>query len=326
LTDIKQLLREGGIMENEVMRYEGGALTAVQVRAQVNLIQDVMKSVMQNGQHYGVIPGAGTKPTLLKPGAEKLMLTFHLSPDPIVEDLSTGDAMRYRVTCRICDREGRFLGSGLGEASSDEEKYKWRATVCPEEYEATPEDRKRLKWKKGYGDKPAYKIDQIRTEPADIANTILKMAKKRALVDAALTVTAASDIFTQDIEDMPPELLGGKHEEKPPLKEPQKKEAATKPMKEPQKKEAATKPTQTVTALIQNLAAKEGEKNGKKYKRFIITDTNAVDYVTFDTTIAENAKNAHASGVSVNIGFVTGKFGNDIKELTLNVPEEDAAI
>jgi hypothetical protein len=112
-------------MENEVMRYEGGALTAVQVRAQVNLIQDVMKSVMQNGQHYGVIPGAGTKPTLLKPGAEKLMLTFHLSPDPIVEDLSTGDAMRYRVTCRICDREGRFLGSGLGEASSDEEKYKW---------------------------------------------------------------------------------------------------------------------------------------------------------------------------------------------------------
>ena len=33
-------------------------------------------------------------------------------------------------------------------------------------------------------------------------NTVLKMAKKRALVDAVLTATAASDIFTQDLEDI----------------------------------------------------------------------------------------------------------------------------
>jgi hypothetical protein len=39
--------------------------------------------------------------------------------------------------------------------------------------------------------------------PADYYNTCLKMAKKRAHVDAILTATAASDIFTQDIEDMP---------------------------------------------------------------------------------------------------------------------------
>ncbi|WP_418719751.1 hypothetical protein [Bilophila wadsworthia] len=39
--------------------------------------------------------------------------------------------------------------------------------------------------------------------PADYYNTCLKMAKKRALVDAVLTCTAASDIFTQDIEDEP---------------------------------------------------------------------------------------------------------------------------
>jgi hypothetical protein len=50
---------------------------------------------------------------------------------------------------------------------------------------------------------------QIRTEPADLANTILKMAKKRALIDAVLTATAASDIFTQDIEDLPPEYQAG---------------------------------------------------------------------------------------------------------------------
>ena len=94
-------------MNGEIEVYRD-PLTAVQVRAQVNLIQEVMKSVMQDGQHYGVIPGAGNKPTLLKPGAEKLMLTFHLTPDPIVEDLSTSDCHRYRVTCRICDRDGHY--------------------------------------------------------------------------------------------------------------------------------------------------------------------------------------------------------------------------
>ena len=38
--------------------------------------------------------------------------------------------------------------------------------------------------------------------PADHYNTVLKMAKKRALVDAVLTSTAASDIFTQDLEEI----------------------------------------------------------------------------------------------------------------------------
>ena len=38
--------------------------------------------------------------------------------------------------------------------------------------------------------------------PADYYNTVLKMAKKRAHVDAMLTATAASDIFTQDLEDL----------------------------------------------------------------------------------------------------------------------------
>ena len=40
------------------------------------------------------------------------------------------------------------------------------------------------------------------TETADLANTILKMAKKRAYVDAMLNVGALSEMFTQDIEDL----------------------------------------------------------------------------------------------------------------------------
>ena len=37
-------------------------------------------------------------------------------------------------------------------------------------------------------------------DPFSIDNTVLKMAKKRALVDAALLVASLSDVFTQDLE------------------------------------------------------------------------------------------------------------------------------
>lgn len=184
-------------------------LSAVDMRKQVNLIQQIMKEVMQDKQHYGTVPGCGNKPTLLKPGAEKLMMTFRLAADPQVEDIPTDDGITVRVTCRITSQAtGAFLGAGVGEASTKEEKYNWRSAVCDEEYDETPADRRREKWYKGWGKEPNRKVKQIRTNPADVANTVLKMAKKRALVDAILTVTAASDIFTQDIEDIPSENLG----------------------------------------------------------------------------------------------------------------------
>lgn len=183
-------------------------LKASEIRQQVGIIQDVLKNVMQKDVHYGVIPGC-KEPSLYKPGAEKIMATFRLSADPEVTDLSDGDQIRYQVKVRLMSPTGVFVGAGIGECSSNEEKYKWRNAICQEEFDETPSDRKREKWNKGYQGAPAYKRQQIRTEPADLANTILKMAKKRALIDAVLTATAASDCFTQDIEDLPPEYLDG---------------------------------------------------------------------------------------------------------------------
>lgn len=193
----------------ELAKYEAGEpkpLTALEIRAQVNLIQEVMKNVMQSGQHYGKIPGAGDKPTLLKPGAEKIMATFRLAPDPEITDLSANGYIRYQIKCRLISPSGRYLGAGVGEASTDEEKYRWRAVVSEEEWNATPELERRIKFKKPYQNQPTQ-IKQIRTNPADLANTVLKMAKKRALVDAVITITGCSDIFTQDIEDIPEEML-----------------------------------------------------------------------------------------------------------------------
>jgi len=179
--------------------------TAAEIRADVNLIQEVLKAVMKKDVHYGIIPGT-PKPTLYKPGAEKILMTFMLGAKPHqIEDLSTPDETRYRVTMVVFHQvTEKVMGYGVGECSSSETKYKWIAPVCDAEFNETPEDRRREKWTKGR-EKP-FKKKQIRPNLQDTSNTILKMAKKRALVDAALTCTGASDVFDQDIEDLPPEL------------------------------------------------------------------------------------------------------------------------
>jgi hypothetical protein len=205
---------------NEIQAY-----SAKEIRAQVNLIQEVMQAVMKDGIHYGKVPGCGDKPTLLKPGSEKILSTFGIAVRPIVEDLSTSDKVHYRVSTEGY-RNGVLVGTGIGECSSDEEKYKWRKITCEQEWDATSEDRRRIKWVKPYG-KEAYSTKQVRTEVADVANTVLKMAKKRSQIDLTLTSTAASDIFTQDIEDLPEEYRGAAEEKpvKEPVKQPQRKQA-----------------------------------------------------------------------------------------------------
>lgn len=180
--------------------------TAVDVRSHVNLIQEVMRAVMKENTHYGKIPGTPKK-SLWKAGAEVLGVTFRIAPSYKVDDLSNADTVRYRVHCTGTHQtNGVIMGEGMGECSSDEEKYRWRSAVCPEEFDETPENRRRSKWKKG-SPKP-YQAKQVRTDAADLANTILKMACKRAQIAMAINVVAASDIFTQDIEDLPGELRG----------------------------------------------------------------------------------------------------------------------
>jgi hypothetical protein len=174
------------------------------VSEQRNAIAQMMATVMKKDIDYGTIPGT-PKPTLYKPGSEKLLSMFHLTAKPIVDDLSTPDCMRFRVFVQITEMgTGRYLGEGVGEASSAETKYQWRSIVCEEEFQTTPDDRRRTIWKdKQYGRSVTpFPLKQVRTCMEDIANTVLKMAKKRAQIDAVLTVTAASDVFMQDAQEI----------------------------------------------------------------------------------------------------------------------------
>ncbi len=195
-------------------------LTIEDVKARSTLVREVVKSVMEEGKHYGTIPGCGKKPALYQSGAQQLGVTFGFSQDQTISHLiNTSDEYSVTVKVSLYTSSGVCVAAALGECSSLEEKYHWRRAVCQEEFDSMPDNKRRLKWKKGWQGAAATKEQQVIVNPMDVANTILKMAAKRAYVAAILNATAASDQFTQDIEDMQKELLqdddeGNGHTEK----------------------------------------------------------------------------------------------------------------
>lgn len=216
------------------------ALTAESLKRQVSIVREAQRAVMKMGHHYDKIPGCGEKPVLLKPGAEVVALTFQFATAYEVSQTDMGNGHReYAVTCVLTHRPtGGYVGQGIGSCSTMETKYRYRSgagevtdIAVPKAYwDARNEDpakaaevlRKAANAAGIEGAKFSTKKDEsgawrIATfaekmehdNPADYYNTCLKMAKKRAFVDAILTSTAASDVFTQDLED-DPKAFGGK--------------------------------------------------------------------------------------------------------------------
>lgn len=215
---------KGAIESKEIVNIEDDAMSSVKVLAQVQLIQEIQKSVMKENEHYGVIPGCD-KPSLLKPGAEKLSMTFRLDPQYKIDRIDLPNAHReYEVMCHLyAIKTGKHLGSGVGNCSTMETKYRYRqentGNKVPKEYWDGRDQS--LIGGAGYTTRKikgqwfiSHRVEY--DNPADYYNTALKMAKKRAFVDAILTVTAASDIFTQDMEDMPKTTPPTQTTEEPP--------------------------------------------------------------------------------------------------------------
>jgi len=322
-------------MENELQVYESKPLTANDIKGQVDLIQEVMKKVMHDKEHYGVIPGCGDKPALLKPGAEKLNLTFRMAPDPETEIVDLGNGHReYRVKCILRSIEsGRTLGAGVGSASTMETKWRYRNAEpeitdkpVPKEYwdvkKTDPGKALGMIGGKGFTTKKvdnSWMIAKVTGEkveydnPADYYNTCWKMAKKRALVDAVLTVTAASDIFTQDVEEMVENgtIVPGNGGTKPPIQEPQKKQV------EPPKKD-----TETIITTVDNVTQKDGVgANKKPFTRYTV-HVGETKYGTFSKTVAEDAKRASQGALNVTIEHRKTDYGPEIVTLVVQEPPE----
>ena len=175
--------------------------------------QAVVKQSLRPNHDYGVIPGTD-KPTLLKPGAEKIAKLLNLEDNyEIVSQTEDWDKpfFHYVIRCRLSDiGSGLGVSSGLGECNSWESKYRFRwipewklsSTQAAVKDTVPSEDRK---YRTKSGTFKCYRFDN--DDIFSQVNTLLKMAKKRALVDAALSVGRLSDLFTQDMEDsLPPDV------------------------------------------------------------------------------------------------------------------------
>ena len=136
-----------------------------QTMSKIGQFQKLVRENLQDGKDYGTIPGT-SKPTLYKPGAEKILMLMGLQSTYEILD-STRDFkegfFQYQVRCTLKKNE-MIITQGLGACNSRENKY-------------------------------------VKQNSYNIDNTILKMAKKRSQVDASLTVASLSEIFTQDLED-----------------------------------------------------------------------------------------------------------------------------
>lgn len=186
----------------------------------VEKIREIQRLVMKLDQHYGVVPGTGGKPSLLKPGAELLTLVFQLDPQFALSERREGDHLECIMTCTIYHAPtGTRLGSGVGSCTTRESKYAWRKGErrCPrcKAPAITKSKFDDCGWfcfdkKGGCGAKFELRDQAITSQSVervanpdlpDSHNTIRKMAAKRAHVAAILLVTCASEIFTQDAED-----------------------------------------------------------------------------------------------------------------------------
>lgn len=210
------------------------ALTIQDIIAQKKLVAQCVSELMHENEHYGVIPGTEktdkegrdiSKRTLLKAGADLLCSLFQLEADyQELEVIRSPTLIYYRLKCTLTSAQsGIRRGSGVGSCNSHEEKYLRAAPKkCPQ---CGKEAIKRSKFPPRNDPKAEpgwYCFDKIGgcgaqfeaaaaaiaeqeagiKDPADLDNTILKMAAKRSRVDAVLTVTGASDFFTQDVADL----------------------------------------------------------------------------------------------------------------------------
>jgi hypothetical protein len=169
----------------------------------VREFQATVRELFVVNHDYGVIPGTGNKPTLLKPGAEKLTKLLGLADTYDFVDRTEDfehDFFNYTVRCRLVSMAtGQIVAEGLGNCNSHESKYRWR-WAWPRDLSEPEKVGLKTRTLKGGGVQYRVENDDV----ASLVNTIIKMAKKRAQVDAALSAGRLSEVFTQDLEDMAP--------------------------------------------------------------------------------------------------------------------------
>lgn len=236
-----------------------------EAKAKFEQVRKYTMSCLTKDIDYGKVAGI-SKPSLLKPGAEKICSLFGLTPKFVCIDKimnwngegNPGDEPFFYFEYR-CDlyRAGEFVASCEASCNSWEKKYRYRRgeLVCPNCGKAlrkSKNDDGYYCWAKQGGCGANFpsndaritnqKVGDVKNmDTAEQVNTFQKMAQKRAFVGAVLIACNLSEYYTQDVEDMThdsivpePEYVDGDYM---PVAQPQQQRQQPQPQQQPQKKQ-----------------------------------------------------------------------------------------
>ena len=102
----------------------------------INRFQQIVHANLIENQDFGVIPGT-QKPTLLKPGAEKIAkllgLCDHYEQTSCIEHWADPPFFHYEYKAKLITLAGDVISEGVGSCNSKEARYRWRdgQRVCP---------------------------------------------------------------------------------------------------------------------------------------------------------------------------------------------------
>jgi hypothetical protein len=133
-----------------------------------------VRQAMKEGLDYGTISGTG-KPTLYKPGAEKLHTFFGFSVETKHEyaredwDVSitptSFPVFHYRYTTKIWSHDGtRLVATCDGEANSYESKYRWRWVPEANVPNRFKDYLELFEWREGSESEFVFAIDAAKTD------------------------------------------------------------------------------------------------------------------------------------------------------------------
>lgn len=189
-----------------------------------NATRALVHEALKEGRDFGVIPGTD-KPTLLKPGAERVALAFgcyYGEPEIIEKEVDHDREVRYTKTKWIkADKPENWRelkAKGLGRNRQFDGEWVWQ-----EKQEEPGISYGLYRYvvrvpviNRATGEVIGYGIGSCSTmeskyidRPRDCENTVIKMSHKRGIVSAALVTYGLSDEFTQDVEDLPMSNAGG---------------------------------------------------------------------------------------------------------------------
>lgn len=162
------------------------------IQAELDLSDALVQKVLKPGIDYGLHPGTQSQ-ALKDPGANTIINAFgcYAKAEVLFREVSDIRISYVFDIALISRDDGLVKSTGTGACTTMETRYGYRWVTDPE---ASGYDRETLK-KRTRDGREQFRITN--PEWSELENTILKMARKRAEVDAAMALPGVSRFLAE---------------------------------------------------------------------------------------------------------------------------------